>query len=114
MTTSKGLIRKIEGLKPVFEKLKKKGVKIRIAAPITKESKNALKEVAGLAEVRNASKDLNSRFCIVDGKDLVFMVLDDKDVHPTYDVSIWVNTPYFAKAMENLFNLAWKDMRPAR
>ncbi|MBW3003288.1 hypothetical protein KY328_03800 [Candidatus Woesearchaeota archaeon] len=113
MTTAKGLIRKVEGLKPVFERLKKKGVKVRIAAPITKESKNALTEIAGLAEVRNV-KDLNARFCIVDGKELIFMVLDDKQVHPTYDVSIWVNTPYFAKAMENLFNLAWKDMKSAR
>jgi len=110
MTTSKGLIRKIEGLRPTFEKLKKKGVKIRIAAPITPEAKNSLKEISGLAEVRNV-KDINARFCIVDGKDLVFMVLDDKDVHPTYDVSIWVNTPYFAKAMENMFNLAWKEMK---
>ncbi|MEA3430997.1 MAG: helix-turn-helix domain-containing protein [Nanoarchaeota archaeon] len=110
MTTARGFMRKVEALKPVFEKLKKKGVKIRIAAPMTKESKNSVKEIAGLAEVRNV-KDINARFTIVDGKELVFMVLDDKDVHPTYDVSIWVNTPYFAKAMENMFNLAWKDMK---
>lgn len=113
MTTPRGLMRKVEALKPVFERLKKKGVKIRIAAPASKESKNAVKEVAGLAEVRNV-KDINARFAIVDGKELVFMILDDKDVHPTYDVSIWVNTPYFAKAMENMFNLAWKEMKPLK
>lgn len=113
MTTDTGLIRKVEALRPVFEKLKKKGVKIRVAAPISKESKNALKELAGLAEVKN-SKDIDARFCIVDGKELIFMVLDDKQVHPTYDVSIWVKTPYFASAMENMFNLAWKDMKPAK
>jgi hypothetical protein len=38
MTTSQGLIRKVEGLKPTFERLKKRGVKIRIAAPITKNA----------------------------------------------------------------------------
>ena len=38
MTTSQGLLRKLEGLKPTFEKIKKRGVKIRIAAPVTKES----------------------------------------------------------------------------
>jgi HTH-type transcriptional regulator, sugar sensing transcriptional regulator len=113
MTTAQGLIRKAEGFKPVFDKLKKKGVKIRIAAPITKEAKDAVKELSNVAEVRHMDK-VNARFCIVDGKELVFMVLDDKDVHPTYDVGIWVNTPFFASAMNNLFDVAWKDLKPAK
>ena len=111
MTTSQGFIRKIEGLKPTFEKLKKRGVKIRIAAPITKEALSALKDIQGIAEVRNT--DNKARFCIVDGKEIIFMVLDDSEVHPTYDVGIWVNTPFFASALENLFELAWKNMKPA-
>ena len=111
MTTAQGFLRKVEGLKPTFEKLKKRGVKIRIAAPLTKESLSALKEMQGIAEVRNT--DNKARFCIVDGKEIIFMVLDDNEVHPTYDVGIWVNTPFFASALENLFELAWKNMKPA-
>ena len=110
LTTSQGFLRKVEGLKPVFEKIKKKGVKVKIAAPISKESKNAVKELAGVAEVRHTN-DVKARFCIVDGKEVVFMVLDDQEVHPTYDVGIWVTTPYFASALDNLFTLAWKDMK---
>lgn len=109
MTTSQGFLRKVEGLKPIFEKLKKKGVKIRIAAPLTKETKAALDDISSVADVRDT--DSKARFCIVDGKDLVFMILDDKEVHPTYDIGIWVNTPFFAKALENLFEVAWKGMR---
>ncbi len=112
MTTSQGLMRKVEGLKPVFEKLKKRGVKIRIAAPITKECMASAKEVMSVAEVRNTSS--KARFCIVDGKELVFMVLDDKEVHPTYDIGIWVNTPFFANALESLFDTSWKNMKPAQ
>lgn len=112
MTTSQGFLRKVEGLKPVFEKLKKKGVRVRIAAPITKETKDALQDVSTVAEVRHT--DSKARFCIVDGKELVFMVLDDKDVHPTYDIGIWVNTPFFANALENLFETAWKNMKPVK
>ena len=111
MTTSQGFIRKMEGLKPTFEKLKKRGVKIRIAAPMTKDALSALKDVQGLAEVRHT--DNKARFCIVDGKEIIFMVLDDNEVHPTYDVGIWVNTPFFASAMVNLFDLAWKNMKLA-
>ncbi len=112
-TTSQGFIRKVEGLKPVFEKLKKKGVNIKIAAPITKESKDALKEVSSVADVRHTN-DLNARFCVVDGKEVVFMVLDDKKVHPTYDVGIWVKTPFFASALNNMFDVAWNKMKPVK
>ena len=111
MTTSQGFMRKIEGLKPTFEKIKKKGVKIRIAAQITKETKDAVKEIEAFAEVRHS--DQKARFCIIDGKELIFMVIDDKDVHPTYDVGIWVNTPFFASALEALFEQAWKGMEKA-
>ncbi len=112
MTTTQGFIRKVEGLKPTFEKIKKRGVKIRIAAPITKEAMSSVKDVKGLAEVRHT--DSKARFCIVDGKELVFMVLNDSEVHPTYDVGIWVNTPFFASALDGLFDVAWKNMKPVK
>jgi HTH-type transcriptional regulator, sugar sensing transcriptional regulator len=112
MTTSQGLLRKADSLRSTFEKLKKRGVKIRIAAPLGKESLQALKDLRGLAEVRQANN--SARFCIVDGKELIFMVLDDKDVHPTYDLGIWVNSPFFAGTMEGLFDHAWKNMKPTR
>ncbi len=112
MTTTQGFIRKMEGLKPAFEKIKKRGVKIRIAAPITKDCDAAVKDMGTVAEIRNTES--KARFCVIDGKELVFMVLNDSDVHPTYDVGIWVNTPFFASAVENLFEQAWKSMKPAR
>jgi len=96
-------------LKPTFEKLKKRGVKIRIAAPLTKETHNAVKELKDLAEIRHT--DAKGRFVVVDGKEIVFMVLDDSEVHPTYDVGIWVNTPFLGNAVDNLFNASWKGMK---
>lgn len=112
MTTAQGFVRKVEGLKPTFEKVKKRGVKIRIAAPLTKDCMAAVKDISSVAEVR--STDSKARFCIIDGKELVFMVLDDQDVHPTYDVGVWVNTPFFASALEGLFEAAWKGMKPIK
>ena len=112
MTTSQGLLRKAEGFKPTFEKLKKKGVKIRIAAPLTKETASAVKELSGIADIKHTNS--KGRFAIVDGKEVVFMILNDQEVHPTYDVGIWVTTPFFASAMEDLYNHAWKGMGPAK
>ena len=108
MTTSKGAIRKIEALKPELEKLSKKGVSIRIAAPLSKENLNAIQEVAKIAEVRH-NENVNARFVLVDGKELMFMALNDDEVHPSYDLGVWVNTPYFTSAMENMFENCWKD-----
>ncbi len=111
MTTTKGLMRKIEGLKTTFEKIKKRGVKIRIAAPITQEAKETVEDIGEVAEIRHT--DSKARFTVVDGKEIIFMVTDDSEIHPTYDIGIWVNTPFFANAMSELFELAWKSMKPA-
>ena len=112
VTTTKGLMRKMEVLRPELEKLKKKGVKIRIAAPLTKESGGLVKDLSKLGEVKHLDK-IGARFVIVDGKELMFMVKDDNDVHPSYDIGIWVNTPFFASALDNMFNIAWKDLPPS-
>jgi len=110
MTTEKGFLRKVEGLKGTMEKVKKKGVNIRIAAPIGKDSKKVAEEMKGIAEIRHNDK-VNSRFVVVDGKDLVFMMLDDKDVHPSYDLGIWVKSPYFASSMDTMFNHNWGNLK---
>ncbi len=113
MTTTQGLMRKIDAMKGTFEKIKKRGVKIRIAAPLTKDKEliKAVKDISSVAEIRHTKS--KARFCIVDGKELIFMVVDDAEVHPTYDIGIWVNTPFFASALQDLFDLAWKEMKPA-
>ena len=112
MTTAQGLMRKVEGMKPVFEKLKKKGVKVRIAAPFTKENAAAVKDIGSVAEIKNSNS--KARFTIVDGKQMVFMVLDDEEVHPTYDIGIWINSPFFSSAVEELFDLSWKGMKTGK
>ncbi|MDP3966039.1 MAG: helix-turn-helix domain-containing protein, partial [archaeon] len=96
-TTAEGLNRKLEVLMPIFEKAKRRGVVIRIAAPITQQNYKIAKELSKVAEVRDLTKeDLNGRFTIVDSKELMFMLLDDKSVHPNYDVAIWLSTEFFA------------------
>jgi sugar-specific transcriptional regulator TrmB len=112
-TTEEGLNRKMEALMPSFEKCKKRGVKIRIAAPITKNNIKVAKELRKVAEVRNLEK-FKARITLVDGNQLMFMLLDDEKFHPNYDVGVWINTEFFAHAVEQFFELAWKDMKPVR
>ncbi len=109
MTTSKGIIRKVEALRKEMERLSKKGVKIRIAAPMNEDTKKMIKTLPKGVEVRDL-KDLNARFCVVDDKELMFMVMDDEEVHPTYDIGVWINTPYFASALNGMFETTWANL----
>lgn len=109
VTTAEGLNRKLEALMDSFEKVKKRGVKIRIAAPIDKNNIQVAKELKKVAEVRNL-QNIKARFTIIDSNQLMFMLLDDEKFHPNYDVGVWINTEFFASALEQMFELAWKDM----
>ena len=86
-----------KNFKPLFKKLKKKNINIKILTQTNKEIKKYINEIQNFAEVRHTEN--KARFCIVDGKEIIFMVLGDNEVHPTYDVGIWVNTP-FVKDLE--------------
>ncbi|MBW3003641.1 hypothetical protein KY328_02965 [Candidatus Woesearchaeota archaeon] len=110
MTTARGLIRKQEVFKNSLSKAKKKGIKIRILAPLTKETKEAVKSLKPFAEIKNA-KDTQARFIIIDGQELMFMLLNDSEVHPTYDTGIWINSNFFVSAIEGLFNQVWKSSK---
>jgi len=110
VTTSDGLSRKLEVLLPSLEKAKKRGVVIRIAAPITQENKQVAKDLSKVAEMRNVN-GLRARFMIIDSEQLMFMLLNDEEVHPTYDIGIWLNTEFFAQALESLFEIAWKEFK---
>ena len=107
MTTEDGIVRKVRSIKPLLEKAKAKGIKIKVAVPINDKTKEAIDKLSGIAEIKNI-KDVDGRFTIVDGKHVLFMLMDDKDVHPTYDLGMWIQSPYYAQAMQDLFDIAWK------
>ncbi len=107
MTSDTGFMRKAEGLRGPLERASKRGVNIKISAPLNKENKKIASSLKGIPEIKN-NEDLNTRFVTVDGKDMVFMTLDDKEVHPSYDLGVWVKTPYFTSAMDQMFNHMWE------
>jgi len=113
ITTNEGLNRKMEALLPSLEKCKQRGVKIRIAAPIDNNNINTARDLKKVAEVRNLEK-MKARFVVIDSNQLLFMLLDDEKFHPNYDTGIWINTEFFARALEQLFNLAWKGMKSVK
>jgi sugar-specific transcriptional regulator TrmB len=110
ITTAEGLNRKFESLMPTLEKAKKRGISLKVAAPITLENVKYAKDLSRIADVRHLDKPYG-RFAIVDGEQMMFLLLDDKTVHPNYDVGVWLSSDYFAKSMNQMVETAWKDFQ---
>ncbi|MBI2656894.1 TrmB family transcriptional regulator [Candidatus Woesearchaeota archaeon] len=101
--TQEEFIQMVEKLRPSFERLKNKNINIKILTQLNRQTKKYADKISQFAEVKHT--DNKARFCIVDGKEIIFMVLDDTEVYPTYDVGIWVNS-LLAKELERF---AWRE-----
>jgi sugar-specific transcriptional regulator TrmB len=110
MTTAEGLNRKVDSLLPTLEQCKRRGVKVRIAAQMNDKNLKYAKDLGKVAEVKDCGS-LKARFILIDSQEIMFMILDDDTVHPNYDTGVWINTPFFAQALEQLFEVAWKDFK---
>ena len=113
VTTRDGLNRKFEAIMPTLEKCKKRGVKIRIAAPVDASNVKVARDFKKVADVKDID-GIKARFVIIDSNQLMFMLLDDEKFHPNYDIGIWINTEFFAQALEQMFELAWKEMKQVK
>ena len=102
-TSDEGLVRKMTALHIALRKLRQNGVPVEIAAPLkSKEAKDVAQDLAKYATLY--PKDFKSRFAIIDGKDLLFMVNSDAEISEHEDVAVWTNTPCFASAMHKMFD----------
>jgi len=113
VTTEDGLLRKKDVLLRALEKAKARGVKIHLGAPVTKDNGEVIAAFSKVADVRD-SKDFSGRFCIIDGQSLTFMVMDDAEVHPSYDIGIWISSPFFAGTMQAMFKSVWSGLKPVK
>lgn len=114
VTTREGLNRKMEAVMPTLEKCKKRGVRIRIAAPVDNTNVKVAKEFKKVAEVKDIEGRMKARFVIIDGNQIMFMLLDDEKFHPNYDVGIWINTEFFSQALEQMFEVMWKELKQVK
>ncbi|MBU2633909.1 MAG: hypothetical protein KJ674_01565 [Nanoarchaeota archaeon] len=106
ITSEEGFIKKSDILKSLSRKLK--NVDIKVIVPETEKTKEIAKSLN--CNVKFLDK-IDARFCIVDGENLMFMMTKDNEIHESYDTGIWVNTPYFASALKNLFDFSWNSLK---
>ncbi|MBN1503337.1 hypothetical protein JW930_07395, partial [Candidatus Woesearchaeota archaeon] len=97
VSSKNGLIRKTKALAKQLKKAKARGVKIYLSAPKAEE---ALKNISAVGDVTfTPSQGPENRFCVIDNKEITFFITDDTKVHPSYDVAVWINSPYFVKSL---------------
>ncbi len=109
VTTTEGLNRKVKSFYRTLAKAKERGIDIKVAAPISNDNESMAEKLREIAEVKHLA-DIDSRFMIVDSKELMFMVSEDKGIHSEFDVGIWVNTGFFAQALQSMFDIKWNKL----
>ncbi len=107
MTSADGMIRKLLHLEKSIRKASEKGVSIKILVPSTKETEKLEKDLKGIVEIKNF-QEIKSRFILVDNDKVLFFITNDKDVHESYDVAVWIETSFFAESLKGFFEMVWK------
>ena len=120
MTTESGLAELAENHSNVLKKASDAGVKIQIAAPVTKNSLEHAKTLGKYAQVRDienveALQKFAGRMCVVDGEEFVLGLTDDEKVHPTQDVALWTQSSHAtANMFEPMFEMVWQHAKPVK
>jgi len=107
MTSKDGAERKFDVLGPALKKAAKSGVDVRIVVP-QNASKDVVDAYSTFAKIKQ-QKDANTRFCVIDDKELLLFLTDDGKVHKSYDSAVWVEAPYFVNYFVSLFDKEWKQ-----
>ncbi len=88
-------------IKSALDALKKKDIDVKVAV---NGNDDEIKIMSKELKVDVKRTDLNSRFCVVDGKNVFFMMTKSEDEN---DTGIWINNEFFAGTLSNMFNISW-------
>jgi len=102
VTNLEGLSRKSRFLKPISDVLKRKGIKLKIGVNASEEDLKKFKDIK--ADIFKT--DMKARFCLIDKKQLLFMLSDS--INEDEDSGIWIKSPFFSGAIASLVNMNFK------
>ena len=95
-----------------FEALRKRNVRIRIIAPITKENRRSAKALLSFAELRHSEALGPARIVIADQDNLLYYqrIPDDDSLETGADVGFWTNSRPLIETMRGAYEEVWKGM----
>jgi sugar-specific transcriptional regulator TrmB len=103
-TSAKDFNEKIRLFSGIISRLDKNGIKIKIALFGNEQD---IKKISSKIKVKIKQVDLNAKFFIIDGEQLVF-TLSEGSISDE-DTALWLNSPFFTNALASLFNVFWSE-----
>lgn len=96
-----------------------KGIKIRIAAPVTSKNREDADTLRKYAAVKDSSgitgKVPSTRVFSVDGGQSVVALTDDEKTHHTQDVAFWSASPHFSQSfVKPTFDMIWERLNKGK
>jgi|SRR3989344_2020103 len=88
---------------PVFERLKKADINIKIVLSGTDED---FKRVSRKFDIKAKKVDIKARFFIADENQVLFML--SSQLQDEEELGIWINSDFFGSSLASMFDLAFK------
>lgn len=98
VTTEEGLLNKLNTLKNVIKKASERGVKIQVKAPMNDKNKDTIDSLKPFVDFKN-NEEPTARYCVVDDKEALLLLLNEDKVHPNYEVGVWLNSEAISKVL---------------
>ncbi|MCD6215788.1 MAG: TrmB family transcriptional regulator [Candidatus Aenigmarchaeota archaeon] len=117
MMTEQGLEDLVNKHGHLLQKASKRGVKIKILAPKTKQTAEIAKSLKKYAKIKDISaveevEDMAARFALADDDKFLMALTHDKTTHPTQDVGFWANSEHATKqVMQPVFEMIWNKAK---
>lgn len=92
---------KIRFFVPIFERLNKANVKIKLA--LSGDEKE-IRKLNSKFKIKAKSLGINAMFYIADKSQVLFII--SKGNSPDEDLAVWLNTPFFTSALSHMFDQA--------
>jgi sugar-specific transcriptional regulator TrmB len=88
-----------------FDRLRKANIKIKIALS---GDEVLIKKISDTLGVKISKIDIDTKFFIIDRKEILFYLLKENRENNDEDIAVWLNSEFFASAFTSLFEKAMK------
>lgn len=102
VTSKEGFRRKIKQFNNVLKKANLRGVNVQMNV-LNKGNNPIQRDIEEFIKFKETN-NLNARFCVIDNKEVLLMLLSDEETSVESDVAVWLNSPFLASALNSLIN----------
>jgi len=111
-TTEKGVVRKLFRHKGKLAKAARRGVDVRLLAPITKSNAELVRDSVEDFILQHGNS-VSARFVLADDKKGVIILHGDEEgVNQRTETGLLINSPYFIRALGHYFEHKWAKTTP--